>query len=149
MPLGAPPTADSISPNPARGPNQTFSLQYSAHNGRGYSDLSEAFVNFNPAQLNAGGCEVKYYQSADDLYLLNDTATAWLGPLAAGSAGTLSNSQCTLLGSGSSYGVSGDNATLAIELTFSNAFTGLNNIYLYAADATLNSGLVEKGTWTP
>ncbi len=146
----SPPSADSVSPNPASGVNQTFTLSYSAHNGRGYADLSYVYVKMNTANVNTSACEVAYYAPGHALYLKNDAGTAWQGPLAAGTAGTLSNSQCTVNGAGTS--ASGSNQTLTLNLSVSATatFVGTQNIYMAVVDSEgSNSGWANRGTWTP
>jgi hypothetical protein len=49
----------------------------------------------------------------------------------------------------SSFSTSGNNLTLSVALTFTGTFTGSKNVYLYATGNNgLNSGWVQKGTWT-
>jgi hypothetical protein len=93
------------------------------------------------------------------LYLANDAGSAWIMPgLTPGVAGTVSNSQCTLNAGSSSVstpGVTGgpiyyNELGLNVALTFNSTFTGLKNVYFYAAGYSgLNSGWVNDGTWTP
>ena len=45
-------------------------------------------------------CFIHYDRASNAFFLLNDTATGWLG-LIAGSSGSVSNGQCTLNGIGS------------------------------------------------
>jgi len=145
-----PPTADSVSPTPASGLNQTFTLSYSAHNGRGYADLDHVDVWFSGSSSNVNTCEVVYFPARNTLLLLNDAGTVWQGPLATGTMGTLSNSQCTVNGTGTS--ASGLNQTLTLTLSVKGtaAFIGTKNIYMKAFDSEgSNSGWQNRGTWTP
>jgi len=108
------------------------------HNGRGYSDLSWVYVRGN---LETNGCEVQYTPGGNGLYLLNGAATAWLGPLAPGSAGKLANSQCTVNGTGSSASGSGQTLTLILSLSASATSVGTQQLYLAAQDSEgLKSG---------
>jgi hypothetical protein len=82
------------------------------------------------------------------MYLENDGGTATLTGVTPGSSATVSNSQCTLSGTGSSYSASGNTATLNVALTFTSPLP--ENIYLYAAEANetaSNSGWLKLGTW--
>jgi hypothetical protein len=91
--------------------------------------------------------------------LSNDAGSAWIMPgLTPRVAGTVSNSQCTLNAGSSSVstpGVTGgpiyyNELGLNVALTFNSTFTGLKNVYFYAAGYSgLNSGWVNDGTWTP
>jgi hypothetical protein len=93
---------------------------------------------------------VDYNPNTNEMYLQNEAGTGWL-PTAVmpGSSAQVSNNQCTLLGTGSSFSTSGNSLTLSVALTFAGAFTGLQNTYLLAASLAANSGWVQKGTWTP
>ncbi len=145
-----PPIADSVSPNPASGTSQTFTFKYSTHNGKRSTDLSRVYAEFNTSNNHVNACEVEYYASGHALYLKNDNGTAWQGPLAAGTAGTLSNSQCTVNGTGTS--ASGSNQTLTLKLSVSATatFVGTQSIYMAAVDSEgSNSGWQNRGTWTP
>ena len=65
-------------------------------------------------------------------------------------AGTVSNGQCTINGTGASVTLSGNNLTLAVPVTFQTTFTGSQNVYLSATDDEgLTSGWQQRGTWTP
>src|SRR5208282_2549253 len=95
-----PPIAVSVSPTPASGTSQTFTAMYSTQNGKPSTDLSAVWFEVNTRNSNLSACEVEYYQPTNSLYLHNDGAVGWQGPLVAGTAGTLANSQCTVNGAG-------------------------------------------------
>src|SRR5262249_14785713 len=64
-------------------------------------------------------------------------------------AGTLSNSQCSINVSQSSFSGSGLQLTVTVSVTFQSSFAGTKNNYLIAFDqAGLNSGWQQVGTWT-
>jgi hypothetical protein len=145
--LGAP-TAVSLSPSSGSGLTQTFTGVYSDPNGA--ADLNTVSILFNTAISGVNACWVRYYPASNLLYLENNTDNGLTAGIAPGSASQVSNSQCTLKGTGSSYGVSGNNATLSVALTFSGTFTGQKNAYLAATENNAStSGWVLKGTWTP
>jgi hypothetical protein len=99
---------------------------------------------------SAHGCYVYYALASNALYMVNDAASAFTAPLTPGSAGTLSNSQCTLNGAGSSASGSGNTLTLALSISFTPAFAALQNIYGYALDSGGHvSGWQTLGSWTP
>ena len=151
-PIGADtaPTADSVTPTPASGTSQTFSLTYSAQNGKGYTDLTWVTALFNWGQSGTNGCYVRYYQPANQLYLRNDASTADLGPLTPGSAGTLANSQCTLNGAGSSVAGSGKSLVLNLSLGALSGFTGTKKLFMWTIDSEgTSSGWQNRGAWTP
>ncbi|MGA7409643.1 MAG: hypothetical protein WBW33_04100, partial [Bryobacteraceae bacterium] len=147
-PSAGPPAIASLLPNSGGGTPVTFTAVYSDPSG--VVDLNQAMLLVNTSVNAAGACYVYYYSQGNQLYLRNDTATAWLAALTPGVAGTVSNSQCTLNAGSSSVSKSGTNLTLNVALSFNSAFTGLKNVYLYAAGASgQNSGWVQKGSWTP
>ena len=136
----------SVTPNPATGVSNTFALKYS--DTAGHASLNHVGVIFNPGTLTSNSCYVLYYPAANLLYLYNTagTATTKITP----GSGTLSNSQCTISGSGTTVVKSGIYLTLNLAVTASSTYTGKQTIFMYAEDASLsNTGWVDKGTWTP
>jgi hypothetical protein len=142
------PAAVSLSPNSGSGTSQTFTAVYSDPNGS--ADLGTLGILFNTTVSTAHGCLVLYNPASKLMYLENDGGTALLAGIAPGSAGSVSNSQCTLSGTGSSYSASGNTGTLNVALSFTT--TSLVNVYLYASESIVtssNSGWVKEGTWAP
>lgn len=138
----------SLTPSSGTGLTQTFAMVFGDPSG--LSDLYETLFLCNTAESPANGCYVEYYPSTNLLYLLDNAGTAVLSPaVAPGSSTSVSNSQCTLNGTGSSFSISSDNLTLNVALTFSGTFVGKQNVYMYAKGKTQNSGWVTEGTWTP
>ena len=140
-----PPTVVSLSPSSGSGTTQAFTALYS--DPKGTADLATVRILFNTSVAAAHSCYVYYYPATNLLYLENDAGNGLTAGITPGSSATVSSSQCTLAGTGSSYNAAGNNATLVVALTFSATFTGLKNVYLYAGGATANSGWVQKGTW--
>jgi hypothetical protein len=61
----------------------------------------------------------------------------------------LQNSQCAI---GAAWVTATAFSTaITLDITFKGPFTGTNNIYMYGADGdgSINTGWVQKGTWTP
>jgi hypothetical protein len=104
-------------------------------------------IDISAALASTGTCYFYYSQSSNAISLAGDTG-AWAAGLTLGSAGTLQNSQCMLNVSASSVTKSGTTLTLNLAITFETAFAGAKNVYMYAQNATLNSGWVQRGTWT-
>src|SRR4029079_5712827 len=83
------------------------------------------------------------------VFLYNDAGGAVTGPLTPGSAGTLSNSQCTLNGSGTTGSGSGNTLSLTLSLSFTPSFKATQTLFGYALDnGNLNSGWKTLGTFT-
>jgi len=136
--------AVSLTPNSGFAAGQTFSAVYSDPNGAG--DLTSLALLFNASVSGANACYISYNPNLKLLYLTNDQGTAQSSGVAPGSAAAVSNSQCTLAGSGSSYALAGNTATLSVALSFSA--TVPENVYLYAAEKNgTSSGWVLEGSW--
>jgi Chitobiase/beta-hexosaminidase C-terminal domain/PASTA domain/NHL repeat len=140
------PTVVSVSPTPATGLTNTFTLTYSDPNGA--SDLDVVEVDFGSAVTTANSCFVFYYPATNLLALENNAGngTTKIKP----GSGTLSNGQCTISGSGTTVVRSGDTLTLNLAVTASSTYTGVKNIFMFAEDnSAAKTKYVNKGTWTP
>ena len=143
-----PPTVVSLTPNSGTGISQTFSAVYSDPNGA--ADLATVRIVINTSLNSTNACYVLYYPTTNLLYLENNGGTGVSAGVTPGSTTQVSNSQCTLMGAGSSYVTAGNNGTLTVALTFSGTFLGLKNVYALASETNgTNSGWVRVGSWTP
>jgi len=141
------PSAVSVTPNAGSGSSQTFSYVFSDPNG--YADVSTAQMMINSTLSVAGGCWMYYSRASNQVWLMNNAGTAWLGPVTLGPAGTLSNSQCTVNAGGSSSSGSGTNLTVNVVLSFTPAFGGAKTNYMVVYDAGgLSPGWQANGAWT-
>jgi hypothetical protein len=155
VPGGAPPpatvtvTADSVTPNAGSGVSQVFAFQYA--DTAGAMDLAQGWVWINAsfASTLANSCVTYYTRGLNAVSLMNDAGTTWM-TATLGSSGTLQNSQCAIaLGSSTTAVLSGNTLTLTLALTFTPAFNGAKNVYVYAQNgAGVNSGWQTRGTWT-
>jgi len=142
----AAPSVTSVTPNAGSGATQTFTAVYMDSNG-GFN-VNAAYLLFNKSLSAVNGCYVEYNPTTNLLSLKTDAGTALAGSVTPGAAGTISNSTCTVAGTGSSYAAAGTTATLTVAITFSGTTT--ENIYLWASDRNkTNSGWAKEGTWTP
>jgi hypothetical protein len=146
-----PPTVVSVTPASGTGFTQTFSAVYS--DPYGTSDLNNVRLLLNPSLNGVNGCEAFYYPRTNEMFLEADGDNGVFGPLTPGSSSSISNSQCTLSGAGSSVTKSGNNLTVNFALSFATTYTGSKNVYLEANSAGdsstgPSSGWVEKGTWS-
>jgi hypothetical protein len=140
-----PPAAVSVTPGSGSGSTQTFSFVFS--DSKGYAAISSVSVIINSTLTAAGSCYLLYTRSANGIYVANDTAAYWQGPVVLGQSGTAQNSQCSVAGIGSSITGSGNTLTLNVAVTFTTAFSGTKNVYLEAYDG-MDSGWQQRGTWT-
>ena len=141
-----PPTGVSVSPSSGTGLTQKFTMVYSDPNG--VSDLKNVGVLFNTSKGLSSACAVVYTTATNKMYLYNDAGTV-LSTAVPGSSASVSNSQCTLAGTGSSFSTSGNDLLLKVALTFTSTFVGKKDVFLSATGKTSSSGYVAKGTWTP
>jgi phenylacetate-coenzyme A ligase PaaK-like adenylate-forming protein len=144
---GGTPAVVSVNPNNATGLSNTFALTYS--DTAGYASLNVVAVVFGSGVSASNSCYVLYYPASNLLHLDNNAGTGSTS-IAPGASGTLSNSQCTITGSGTTVVTSGNNLTLNLDVTASSTYTSKQNIYMKANDNSgASSGWVNEGTWTP
>ncbi len=145
------PTVSSVSPSTGSqyaGTPQVFSTVYSDSNEA--EDIFAVYIALR-SDLTAldNAIAIGYDRINNNLYILNDDATAWLGPCTPGTSSTLSNSQGTLNCAQTTVSLSGNNLTINWNITPTGSFAGTLNIYLLAVDALgLDSGIIQKGPWT-
>jgi hypothetical protein len=87
--------------------------------------------------------------------LATDSAAAYAGYVAPEQAANITNSQCTLSGTGTSVQSSGSLLSLTVNLTFSQSFAKVGNgatktVYGFPVDRAgkAPTSLVAMGTWT-
>ena len=144
-----PPSVVSVTPASGNLAQQTFNLRYSDTAGTG--DLSTEWVWFDNSSASnvAGSCVAYYYRPGNALYLLNDAGSAWVGPVGMGTAGTLSNTQCTINAAGSSVSnVSGTDNVVNLAMTFASSFSGTKNVKMHVEGGSGYNGWQIMGTWT-
>ena len=141
-------TPISVTPSSGNGTQQTFNLVYT--DSAGMSDLNTAWVWFDNSASSSvtNTCLAYSYPRANALYLLNDAGSAFLGPITVGSSNSLSNSQCTISGSGSSTSTAGKNPTVNLAVSFTAGFVGSKNTKMQVQGFSGQSGWVVMGTWT-
>jgi len=137
--------------NPAHGSGSgAAAYTFTFTDTNGWQDLGVVNVLVNDALNGIHACYLAYSRQYNTLYLMNDAGTALLPGLTLGGSGTLSNSQCTVNGAGSSAGGSANTLTLSLNMTFPSSFAGNRVIYMAArsnGDA-LNSGWQAAGSRT-
>ena len=126
---------DSLTPMPTAGLNQTLTATISDGTGANTISFVQMVVNSTLNGINA--CFVHYDRASNVFFLLNDSGTAWSG-LLAGSNTSVSNSQCTLIGSGSGGSISGSTLTITYALAFAPGFAGTRQVFMQALDAAGN-----------
>jgi hypothetical protein len=146
-PTSQPPAAVSVAPSSGTGLTQTFSYTVSSVNGS--TDIASMYTLINNAISAVGACHLYYNPSANLISLIDDAGGWSLPPAVLGTAGSRSNSQCTLNAGSSSVSSAGNSLTLNLALTFASSWAGAKNNYLWASNrAGLNSGWTTMGTWS-
>ena len=147
-PATAPVAAVSVSPARGSGSNQAFTFTFT--DTKGASDLGVVNMLINTDLNGIQACYLGYDRRFNLLFLVNDASTQTLPALALNGTGSLTNSQCTVNGVGSSVSSNGNTLTLVLNVTFKAAFIGNRVIYLAARDAAdgNNTGWQSLGSWT-
>ena len=141
----AAPQAVSVAPSSGTGPVQTFSYTVSSVNGS--SNIAGLYTLLNTSISGTNACYFYFDAMAHLIYFFGDGG-GWLTAVL-GTAGSLSNAQCTLDTGASSAIAAGSNLTLNLALRFAGSWAGAKNNYLWVADsAGLTSGWATMGTWT-
>jgi hypothetical protein len=135
-----------VTPNSGSGASETFAFAFS--DAAGAADISAAQIGINTSMSGSSSCWMYYAASTNEIYLANNAGSFATAGLTVGTSGTLSNSQCTVNVGSSSASLSGNTLTLNLALSFTPAFAGTKNIYMYVQNATQSNGFTQEGTWT-
>ncbi|MEQ1947581.1 MAG: SBBP repeat-containing protein [Bryobacteraceae bacterium] len=139
----AQPSADTVSPNGGSGSSQTFTLVYS--DIQSAANLTGMAVLFQTSVTTPNACYVVYDRNQGTVALIWDSGLG-SSSRSINSTTPISNSQCTL--GAASAQISGLSLILTVSLTFTGPFTGTKNIYMYASEGALNTGWVQRGTFS-
>ncbi len=138
----------SISPNSGSGLSTTFSSVFA--DSAGYGDIAGGNILVAPALSTQHACWIRYVGSNQSLYLQSDSGSSLLGPVKPGTSISVSNSQCTLNGLGSSVTGSANTLNVNANVTFAGGFTGTKTLYMYTqTKENVSSGWGSYGTWAP
>ena len=150
--LPTPPTVVSLSPASGQGSSQAFAL--TSADSAGGSDLSSVEIIFSSSGSSSAACVVNYISNQKQFGLLNDAASNYVAYLTPGTNASISNSQCTLNGSGSSIKITGNNLTMTVSLQFKPAFkttgSATKKVYGYPVSSAglTPTNWVAMGSWT-
>ena len=131
------PSVVSLQPVASSGTAQSLTFQFSHPSGYTNLNVVNALINF--ALDGRQGCYIAYARAANTLLLINDTGDAggpYAGSMVMNGSGSVSNSQCTVIGAGSLVVGSGNALTLTLNMIFSSGFGGNRVIYAAARDAS-------------
>jgi hypothetical protein len=151
--VGGPPTPVSIAPSSGQGSSQAFTLVVS--DSAGAADLSVVHLIVSGPAVLSNACWISWFPSRNSFGLVNDASSAYVGYVAPGQATSISNSQCTITGSGSSVRSSGNLLTTTVNVAFKPNFSRIGSgkaktIYAFPVNAAgkAPSALVVMGSWT-
>jgi hypothetical protein len=137
-------TANSVTPIASGGLSQTFTFVFSNSQS---ANLAAAAMLFSSAPIAENSCFIVYDRNGGTIQLESDTVTSdEIKPV--GSSSTLQNSQCAV--DATSVTATLLSTTINVEITFTSAFTGRKNIYMYGAngDGSVNTGWAQRGAYT-
>jgi hypothetical protein len=149
----------TVAPSSSSNNPQVFTIAVSDPNGINNIYYAQALINASQSS-SYNSCYL-YFSSPYTIWLLSDSASAWLGPLSFSSGGQpltstpLSNSQCQINSANASMSISADTstATYVLPMTASSTFVGINTISawaVYMVGASDYSVMwVSAGTWAP
>jgi hypothetical protein len=142
------PSVTGMSPARTNSLTSTYSFTFSDTNG--IADLGVVNILINSAIDGRHACYLAFVPSTGALYLVDDAGDAagpYSGTTLPGS-GTVSNSQCTVGGPGSTLSTNGNNLTLTLPITFAPGFAGNQVFFLAARNNSANSGWQAAGSVT-
>jgi hypothetical protein len=142
--MATPPVNVSVTPSSGSGASQTFTFQFS--NTSGASNMTSAALLISASNSATSACDIVYTPAQNTIQLLTDAGSA--GSAITPGSGSLSNSQCSINGAGSTVSVSGTTLTVTVAVSFLSAFNGSKNLYLQSANSNGNTPWEAKGTWT-
>jgi hypothetical protein len=131
----------SVSPSSGRGSTQTFTAVYrDPKGGTHIATATLAIMNMDvrpgsKAGWSTNGCLLRFDLQKRLISLAPNVGGTWgYHPIVAGSSSTLSNSQCTAMGVGSSSKVAGDTIIANFDVAFAPEFAGEKQLFLQSAD---------------
>ncbi len=146
---GAAHSAPSVSVTPNTGSGSSAAFTFAFSDSSGFADVGLAEIDIAPTLTGTKACWIYVIPSGNQVYLANDTASQWTGPLTLGSSGTLQNSQCTIAGTGSTFTGAGNTLSLKLAISFPTASLGADNIYAFVqSNGGLSSNWQQIGSWT-
>ena len=142
---GGAPQAISVDPASGTGAGERFSFVISDQGGASY--LTYGAVLFASTFNTLNACYLEWDGIHNTVSLTYDNPANGQTPFTPGAVGIATNSQCTMNAANSSVVVGATQVIITLDLTFNSAFFGAKNIYLYAAEGSINSGWATVGTW--
>ena len=144
---------DSIAaPRGAGGVDTGVPFELTVSSSSGFDSIDVVNILIASALDGNRACYLAYTQGDNRLYLVTDTdgnlITPGLTPSNGQYTGTFTNSQCELIGVGSTYSKLGNSITVKANIRLNGAFGGNRIVYANARGPLGNSGWQIIGTWT-
>lgn len=136
------PSLGTVSPNANSGSVQTFTFVFS--DSQNAANLTTLGMLVAPSVTFASACALSVNPQTGTVGLMSDNGSTTTTRLL-GSGTILQNSQCAV--GATALAVSGLSDLLTVTITFKGAFDGVQNIYMYAANAAANTGWSVRGTY--
>ncbi len=122
---------NSLGMNPAVGAGANGIFSFTFQDATAATNLQTGWALFNNALDGRAACYVAYYRPANLLYLYPDNGDGSQATnIVLTGTNSISNSQCTVLASGSSVTVSGNQLILNLNMVFKSAFAGTRIVWL-------------------
>ena len=125
--------AVSVTPSAGSGSTSIFTFTYQDQTDA--NNLQTTWALINSSLDGVGARYVAYYRPGNLLFLLPDNGDGSQATTMAlnGTANSLTNSQCTVTGLGSSASAAGNQLAVTLNIGFKPAFAGRKAIWLGAA----------------
>ncbi len=142
-PPSSTPKVTSLTPAAATGASQHYTLQID--DSAGAQDIDVVNILINSALDGRQACYLAYSRPTNTLYLVPDSGGGLLPGMLLNGSGSTNNSQCSVVGAGSSATTNGNTLTLGLNINFTAALAGDRVVFAAARSATLNSGWQTMG----
>jgi M6 family metalloprotease-like protein len=145
-------TPVSVTPSAGSGNTQVFTFTMAGIYSGDEVDLSfSTSTALGTLQFYDHGCALVYGSIPSQIFLFGDLASNFIGTTGTlGSGPTLQNSQCSVNVAATSAVLSGSTLTMTVPITFSAAFQGQKNVYIFGPGTGWSTGApyTRVGTFT-
>jgi len=143
---GGAPISNAVVPSAGSGAANRFTFTISDKGGASF--LTGGAILFASTLSTSNACYLVWDGTKNTIALTYDNPAAGQTPFTPGTTGIATNEQCTMNAANSTISMGTTQVFITLDLTFNSTFFGAKNVYLYAAETTVNSGWIPVGTWT-